>query len=138
MAEWIEGPPSVEQVREHAEKYPIYYKGGGSWLIRGVNGARIQEMSDVMPPSKLPHLRYLPLTAEGLPVDYAETQLALANVLAAHTDLKRQLAQTKTHYALLLRGKDDEIKRLADQLVISLRRVDEARQKRADHEDQIF
>ena len=81
--DWITGPPSPEQVAEHARKYSFAFKHGrqyGLWLVREDRALRPEirqlAMDDrgnatdnwnaVLIPGQ-----YLPLTADGLPVDYA-------------------------------------------------------------------
>ena len=69
MPNWIIGPPSPAQVAEHAAKYPICFMGGGLWLMKGVLGPIICELSPNMLPSSLANMSYLPLDTGGLPVD---------------------------------------------------------------------
>ena len=99
MTDWIVGPPTPEQVAEHAKRHPYgFVAKTGHWLRlrRGYDGAElcllsvgIQEgivlcnsccgwqtlegMEDL----------YLPVTAEGLPVDYAALKAENAAIRAA-------------------------------------------------------
>lgn len=100
MPNWLTGPPSAAQVAQHAKKYPCSRNDApyGLWLVLE-NGAvypdTIRLMSrdgeEVTTPGIFPvpqRARYLPLTAEGLPTDYA----ALLKVKKAASRLYRLMS----------------------------------------------
>lgn len=81
--EWIDGPPTVEQVAEHAKRYPLL--GCGVWLksfsgknapapefvILWAKGDQIQDaLAHIGPIGHIggDRARYLPCTPEGIPV----------------------------------------------------------------------
>jgi hypothetical protein len=95
MTDWIQGPPSAEQVAEHAKEHPLY-EGFGLWLLVKEGHPDMTllttEVGMVNPivGYRPKNARYLPLTAEGLPTDYvrlreivAEYKQIVKNVAAA-------------------------------------------------------
>ena len=87
---WLTGPPSAAQVAAHAKKYPDIY-GGGTWLVVH-SGKRIATLRSLWiclsgrmggHESQAADASYSPVTAEGLPVDYAALQ-QVADAAARH------------------------------------------------------
>jgi hypothetical protein len=96
---WIIGPPTPEQVVEQARKYPAVELHGGAWgywqdgnsggirILARINDGRIEAS-----PCFLKQGRYLPLSAEGLPVDYAqlrEVAEAAKDIVLGNSSLDR-------------------------------------------------
>ena len=77
---WITGPPTPEQVAEHARQYPFGGAHGtsGLWLLArsypadpaGPHITELELVEGTIVGYSQKRFRYLPLTAEGLPVDY--------------------------------------------------------------------
>lgn len=130
MANWLVGPPSATQVAEHARKYPQGSVGiYGMWMVCYADAAWsagiifmrydpdfIGKISSfgVPPPSTA---RYLPLTREGLPVDYAELQAdnaRMRQVISARIDKCRVEWEREISLRTFFTDHDKACRRCAD------------------------